>query len=691
MTSAVEPLADPTHADPQLVTDERMSQDEVVNAVRTMLDQARTYSLSTLTTFRQRATEYYLGKPFGNEVEGRSQFVMTEVRDTVKSMLPSLMRVFFGGERAVEFRPRREEDVAAADQATDYVNYLVCDENDGFLVLHSAFKDALIRRLGIIKYWWEDPEPVIEEATLHGVSREQLQAIQLDLSIVSGDVLTQNEDGTFEVRVRHKKEPEGRLRIAAVQPEEFFYSPNARSLDDALMVAHATWVRKSDLVAMGYDSDDIDRAGATKVRVPPLEDYARQPEGLIMPEMSPEPGTDRVYYQEVYCYLDEDGDGIAEHRRIVLLGEGRVIPKLKGEPDDHPFEGRPFALFCPDPEPHTITGMGVADDTMDLQLVKSATMRAMLDSLAFAVNPRIAFVEGQVNATDLMNTEIGSLIRMRQPAMIQEVKSSFVGKEALPMLMLFDEIKENRTGMSRAAMGLNADALQSSTRAAVAATVTASQQHLELLARIFAETGMKDLFRGILRLICQYQDRPKMVRLRNTYVEIDPRPWNADMDVSINVALGGGLAEERIATLMQVAAKQEQIILQLGPSNPLCGLDQYRDTLGRILELSGFKDTTKFFKAVPPGWEPPPAQPKPTPEEIYAEVEQAKLASETQQKNRALDIQQQDNLMRDERERARIESDALLRAADISAKSNAAVDKAAVMRAVRSPSTATQE
>jgi len=646
---------------------------EVQSTVVQMLDQACQYSESVLSDFRSKATAYYKGMPFGNEVEGRSQFVCSELRDTVAAILPSLSDVFSGCEQPVEFRARKAEDVPAAEQATDYVSYIVNEENPGVLTRYTAFKDAMVRRLGIVKYWWEPGQPTTTEATLTGVSQEQLTLLDNDPSIESGQVSGTNPqpDGSvlYDVVVRRRINPAGRVLIEAVPPEEFVFSPNAKSLTDALCVAHITRLRRSDLVRMGYSEIEIDAAGtAGRTRGPEYD--ARQPQGVVQEDDSSD--NPEIDYAEVYCYLDTDGDAVAENRRVVILGQSKVV-------DNKPFDGRPFALYSTDPEPHSIVPMSVADGTMDLQLLKSAIVRGMLDSAAQTIHPGQEVVEGQVNMTDIMNTEVGRVVRVRAPGMRQDIVTPFVGKEMFPVLMYADEMKENRFGISKAAAGLAPDALQSSTKAAVAATVTASQQHLKLMARMLAE-GEKQLYRGVLRLVVQHQDRAKTVRLRNEYVEVDPRYWDADMDCVVNVGLGAGTSEERRIALQEIAAHQGEILKLLGPTNPLVTLGQYSATLSKLVELLGFKDTTRFWKPIPLNYEPPPAEPKPTPEEIYAQVEQMKLQADVGYKQAQLELERGKTLLEEERLRDGMEIDAYLKAAELAGKLGVETDKAEVQR-----------
>jgi hypothetical protein len=271
-------------------------------------------------------------------------------------------------------------------------------------------------------------------------------------------------------------------------------------------------------------------------------------------------------------------------------------------------------------------------------------MRGLLDSMAQSINPRMGVVDSQVNIEDLLNNEVGGFIRMRQPGMVQPLETPFVGKEALSVLAYMDEVRENRTGISKAAAGLDADSLQSSTRAAVAATISASQQQIELVARLMANS-LKRVFMGLYRLFKKHQDRARVMRLRGEWVEVDPRSWPSEMEVTVNVGVGDGDKAEKMQLLMMTAAKQEQLLTTLGIDNPLVSLRQYRNTMARILRLGGFRDPSEFFREVPEDYQPPaPAQPPQDPQmaavQLQAQIEQAKLA-----------LQQQIELAKDDRER----------------------------------------
>jgi len=288
--------------------------------------------------------------------------------------------------------------------------------------------------------------------------------------------------------------------------------------------------------------------------------------------------------------------------------------------------------------------------------------------LAFSLHPRTEVVEGEVNISDVLNTEIGSVIRSRKPGMVNEFTHSFNGQYALPFLQYFGEMKENRVGVSKASAGLNPDALQSSTQAAVAATVSGAQQHLEMYARMLAETGMKDLMRGILRTITANQQSARKIRLNNEFVEVDPRAWDATMDVTINVAVGYTVDEDRIAALKELSGKQWEIISQMGPGNPFVSYGQYAETLSMITKLSGFADTARHFKPMALDFDPEPPPPKPSPEEVLAQSQAQKVESDAQLEAKNLELKELEITLRDQREREKINADTMLRAKDIELK-----------------------
>jgi hypothetical protein len=667
--------------------EEPVSEEDLQNIITAEIDDAQEYIDDIISPQRALAGQYYKGEPFGNEEEGRSQAISMDVRDTVQAMMPSIMRVFFAANNVVEFAPNGPEDVENAAQATEYVNYCLTRDNNLFNECHSTFKDALIRKNGIMKVWWNNDKDVtthyftgLDEATFSVLQSDATVEVK-DVEITYGEVPMMPPEmmgmpappppASYDCTVVRTVE-KGRLCVQSVPPEEFLIDRRARSIETAEFVAHRRYVTVSDLVKMGYDFDEVQDLGyETQDDFGGNEEaFDRNPQAFTNITGRTDTSSRKVLYIEGYVYVDMDGDGIAELCRVCVAGSANKV--LHWEPCDF----IPFVDFCPDPEPHTFFGMSMADVTMDIQLIKSNILRNTLDSLAQSIHPRTGVVEGQVNIEDVMNTEVGGIIRMRAPGMVQPFTIPFVGQQAFPMLQYMDELRENRTGISKAAAGLDANALQSSTRAAVAATISAAAQHIELICRIFAETGMKNLFRKSMQLIAKNQDAPRMVRLRNKFVPIDPRAWDANMDVIVNVAIGVGSNEEKMAFLGQVAQKQE-MLMQMG--GPLADMQGYYNTLAQMMALAGYKDPTVFFNdpaTMPPP--PPPAPPQPTPEEMLSQVQMEAIRADIQKKAAELELQREDMLRKDDRERDKLDADLMIKAAEIEAKYGTPVNTASI-------------
>lgn len=669
-----------------------MTEEELQGIVSSEISDAVTFIDEDIGGLRAQATEYYLGQPFGDEEEGRSQVVSMDVHDTVQGMLPSLMRIFFGPDRVVEFAPQGPEDVAAASQATDYCDFIFKRDNNGFKILHSVFKDALIRKVGVVKYWWDESVTVKAEhftgldensmllltqdpeVEISAVREYPLLGLPPQMNEAMGIMMPPPMQYDVEIKRRTKS---GKVKIEALPPEEFLIDRRAKSIDDATFVGHRSMKTVSELVAMGYEYDDVSEVAGDGYEFDTNQEYqARNPLAIVRGSTNPDPTTKHVLYIESYVKVDFDGDGIAELRKICTIGGSHKVVH------NQIVDERQFADFCPDPEPHTFFGQCPADVTMDIQRIKSNIQRGMLDSLSQSIHPRTAVVEGQANIEDVLNTEVGAIIRMRAPGMVQPFNIPFVGQAAFPMLEYMDDVKQNRTGISKAASGLDADALQSTTKAAVSATVNAAHQHIEMIARIFAETGLRKLFQGILKLVVENQDKERMVRLNNKFVQIDPRSWDAHMDLVVNVGVGDGTTQDRVNVLAMVAARQEEIMKTGGFNNPVVSLPQYTNTLTKMLEMSGIKDSQNYFNQLPADYQLPEQPPKKTPEEMLAEVQAQSIQADIQKKAAELELKRDEMMRADDRERDRIEQDGILRRYEMELKYNTQIQTAEINAAM---------
>jgi len=607
-----------------------ISELEFEGIVRSEIESAINHHDTELSGQRVENLDYYMGEPFGNEIDGRSKVVSTEVADVIEMMMPSLMKIFTASGEFVRFAPRGPEDVEAAAQATDYVNFILSNDNNGFVTIHNVMKDALLFKLGVVKSYYDETENVTEE-NYEALSEDELTALVSDPDIeVTGQSATEQEDEfaptLFDIKVK-KTTRFGRVVIENIPPEEFLFSRRAKSMDDCTFAAHRTHLSVSDLVGMGYDQDEVESyAGAEEADSELQERFEDLESGAE--KTTSDPSQRSVLFTEVYIKSDYDGDGIAELRRVVCLGPAYTVM------ENEPYDMMPFSVVSPILMPHRMVGRSVAELVKDLQEIKSALLRQQLDNIFATNNSRIAAVEGQVNMDDLMSNRPGGVVRMRAPGMVQPITPPAISQMTFPLLQYIDQVKETRTGLTRASMGLDPDSLQSSTRAAVSATISAAQQKIEMIARVFAETGIKHLMKTVLHLVQLYQQEARVIRLRNSFVKMDPQSWDAQFDTIVEVGLGTGDIEKRISVLGQVAAKQEEILTKLGVANPLCTLKQYRDTLAKIIELNGFKDVSAFL--LDPDDLPPELQAKiqarhsqqATPQDEVIALEKAKAQAE---------------------------------------------------------------
>jgi len=568
------------------------------------------------TDERTTALNYYLREAYGNEVEGKSQIVTGEVAEVVDGALPQLMRVFTSADAVVEFQPVNDGDEKLAKQATEYCNWVFYKDNDGFLILHNWFKDALLQKTGIVKAYWDDKKDVTKEK-YENLSDDELLMLMQDqeLEVVSQETIENSievtdpmtgmpavdpmtgmpmmqTNRTHNVKVK-KTVNNGKVLIENVPPEEFLISKRAKTIQESPFVAHRRLMTRSELIAMGFDKDIVDTldTGDTLNFTP--DKIARFSRGeQPISNATQDESMEIVEVFECYIKVDYNEDGIAELRRI-FYASNQIL-------EDMECDYVPFHSVCPLPIPHKFYGQSLADRALDLQLIKSTVVRQMLDNMYLTNNYRIGAIEGQVNLDDLLTSTAGGVVRMKNPNAIVPITVQSNAAQSFPMLEYLDQVQAKRTGVSDAQQGLSADVLQNVTATAVAAMSAASNGKLELIARIFAETGVKSLFRGILQLLCKYQDKARVIKINNEYTPFDPREWDTNYNVTINVGLGTGSRQEQLATMQMILAKQEQIIQGYGLSNPLVSIKQYRDTLAKFVHMAGFKDATAFMNDITP-------------------------------------------------------------------------------------------
>ena len=648
-----------------------MVQNELKSILQAEIDDAIGYIETETVDQRKQALEAYLRQPYGNETEGKSQIVTGEVAEAIDGALPSLVRIFTGSENIVVFEPQGPQDEASAKQATDYCNWVFQRDNAGVAILHDWFKDALMQKNGIVKAYWEDKEDLTKERYFD-LSDDELAMLMSDesMEIVEQDTtdfpifdpngapiidpMGMPVMGSTHNVVVQKRKKSGKVTIENVPPEEFLISKKARTIADSPFVAHRQMLTRSDLIAMGFNKKQVEGLQMDDALAYTPERVARYSAGEQPYQVqTDDPSMQEIEVFECYVKTDMNGKGIATLTQV-FFASNEILQDTNGKEMVEEVDYVPFHSICPIPIPHKFFGNSLADRTTDLQLIKTTITRQMLDNLYLTNNARVVAVEGQVNLDDLLTSTAGGVIRAKSQGAVQQLVVQNVANQAFPMLQYLDTVQSKRTGVSDASQGLDPSILQNVTAAAIASMQQAGAGKIELMARIFAETGVKSLFQGILHLLCKYQDKPRMVRMRGEFVEFDPRTWANQYDVSINVGLGAGNRQEQMAMLSMVLAKQEQLIAQYGPANPYVSPAQYRTTLGRMVEIAGFKDSSEFYKPITPEQDqmlsnPPPQQPQMPPEvqaimartqaEIQANQAKAQADIQLKQQQQQIDMQ----------------------------------------------------
>ena len=637
-----------------------MQQNELKSILQAEIDDAIGYIETETVDQRKQALEAYLRQPYGNEVEGKSQIVTGEVAEAIDGALPSLVRIFTGSDNIVVFEPQGPQDEATAKQATDYCNWVFTKDNAGVAILHDWFKDALMQKNGIVKAYWEDKEDLTKERYFD-LSDDELAMLMSDetMEIVEQDTtefpifdpmgqpvvdpMGMPVMGSTHNVVVQKRKKSGKVTIENVPPEEFLISKKARTIADSPFVAHRQMLTRSDLIAMGFNKKQVESLQMDDALAYTPERVARYSAGEQPYQVqTDDPSMQEIEVFECYVKTDMNGKGVATLTQV-FYASNEILQDEKGKEMIEEVDYVPFHSICPIPIPHKFFGNSLADRTTDLQLIKTTITRQMLDNLYLTNNARVVAVEGQVNLDDLLTSTAGGVIRAKSQGAVQQLVVQNVAQAAFPMLQYLDTVQSKRTGVSDASQGLDPAILQNVTAAAVASMQQAGAGKIELMARIFAETGVKSLFQGILHLLCKYQDKARMVRMRGEFVEFDPRTWANQYDVSINVGLGAGNRQEQMAMLSMVLAKQEQLIAQYGPANPYVSPAQYRSTLGRMVEIAGFKDSSEFYKPITPEQDQalsnPPPQQQQMPPEVQAIMARTQAEIQANQAKAQADIQ----------------------------------------------------
>ena len=622
---------------------EKLTDDELITRIRGEITDSLGYMGDTISQQREQAMEYYYGLPFGNEVEGRSQFVDSTVQDTIEWIKPSLMRVFASGDEMVKFNPHGPEDVKMSEQATDYVNYVFTKDNPGWEILYSWFTDALLSKNGIVKVWWDEYDEEQREE-YRGLEEMEMTALitQEGVEVIEHTEYIEYEKPMHDVVIK-RSQYNGKIKIENVPPSEFLISREAKSIPEARFVCHRVKKTLSELREMypdkNLDHEDLgageeDELSFSSER---LERYAFDKsatywEGWGDP-VANEEGLRTYWLHESFLKTDFDGDGITELRKVCSVGSTIL--------ENDEIDNIPFVSITPVKIPHKFFGLSMADLVMDLQLMKSTLMRNLMDNMYNQNFVRYAVLEGQANLDDLLTQRPGGVVRVKSPNAVMPLTTPPLEPYSFQMLEYLDGVRESRAGVSKMSQGLNENALTSHTTAtAVNAVMTAAQSRVELIARNFAETGVKDLMIRIYELLYKNQDKERMVMLRNEWVPVRPDVWNDKSDCTVSVALGQGNKDQQMMHLSQMLQFAGEA---MKGGLPIVTVQNMYNLGSSLVKAMGFQNVNDFLtdpSQIPP--KPPEPDPKQQEMQMEAQIKQKELeikAAEVQLK--AAKIQQE--------------------------------------------------
>ena len=644
---------------------EKITDEQLISRIRGEITGALGYMGDTISQQREQAMSYYYSLPFGNEVEGRSQFVDSTVQDTIEWIKPSLMRVFASGDEMVKFAPHGPEDVPMAKQATDYVNYVFTKDNPGWEILYSWFTDALLSKNGIVKVWWDEYE---EEEREEYRNLDEMSLTMLisddDVEVIEHTEIIEEGQPYHDIVIK-RKSYDGRIKIENIPPSEFLIARESKDIQESRFVCHRVLKTLSELREMYPDEDldpseigggDDDMMAFSGER---LERYAFDKSAQYW-EGWGDSGTDeeglRTYWlHESYIRTDWDGDGITELRKVCTVGS-KILA-------NDPIDKIPFVSITPIKIPHKFYGLSVADLVMDLQLMKSTIMRNLCDNMYNQNFGRYAVLEGQANLDDLLTQRPGGVVRVKSPQAVTPLATPALEPYSFQMLEYLDGVREARAGVSKMSQGLDENALTSHTTAtAVNAVMGAAQSRVELIARNFAETGVKDLMICIYELLHKNQDKERTINLRNEWVPVRPDVWRDKYDCTVSVALGSGNKDQQMMHLSQMLSFAGEA---MKGGLPIVSVQNMYNLGASLVRAMGFQNVDDYL--TDPSRLPPKQDDQPSPDEqakmMEAQVKQEELkikaaevqikAQKIQQEYQKLQVdsslkQQEINLERDQ-------------------------------------------
>jgi len=564
-----------------------LTDDQIKNIVLSEASGAISYiGDSDLSKNRETLMNYYNQKPYGDEQEGQSSVVTSDVADVIETMLPMLMRLFTQGSVVGKFNPTVTGTEEEADQKTRLINYEFLERNNGVLLLHNMMKDALLQYTGVMKAYWCD-KPTTENRKYAGLSELEYRSLALDESIeVQKVVEVEMPFGiTYDVEVE-KTISKGRLKYVGIPPEEFLINDDARDFKHPRFIGQRSPKTRSELIQMGFDEAMVNNLPADDPFSDTGEKQARYEDVETTGSYSTHSPNDQIYLGEYYMQIDVNEDGVTECWKVFVAGNDLLD---KERVDDHPF-----CCMTPIPIPHRAIGTCPAEQVADLQYWKSTLVRQMNNNI-YQVNYSRTLANERVNYDDLLNPVAGGIIRVEDTGSVGDAVQPFVTQPQTQAILqgieYVDSSREVRTGVTRYSQGLDGDALNQTATGFMGIRQSA-EERTGMVAKIFATTGIKEIFKKGIKILSQYQDTAMQIRVSGAPMEIDPSAWDYDLDCTVVVGVGHGERLERINNLNYILTKQEQYIAQ---GLPVTDPTKLYNTLERLIVESGLRDASPYF------------------------------------------------------------------------------------------------
>jgi hypothetical protein len=633
---------------------------------------------SVLSIERTDSLNYYLGNMDKDmpTVEGRSRAVSTDVSDTIEGMLPDLCEIFCGGEEVVKFKPVGPEDVPASEQETAYINHVYLQKNPGFMCTYTFLKDGLLSKVGIVKVIWEND--VREESETYLDQSDDVFALVQQDEDCEVTEHTEHEDPNYPGQKLHDftvvtKKTYGCCKVLNVPPEEFGIARRARVIhgasqsQDASYMFHEVSRYESDLIDEGYDPEQV-RSLPTYGKVEKQEEFTRDTvaegaersgDSALNQAMRP------IRITEHYIKMDYEKQGKTKLYRVMTGGEDSTVMRWNKKPAVQTVDFMPFAAWTPVPQTHRFFGRSISDLIMEVQRIKTAILRAYLNNLYLATNPRYEVSEAHSadrTLDDLIVSRPGGVVRVKEPGGLNILEHPDISGAIMPAMEYMDSVRELRTGMTRQGFGLDSDALNNQTATAAQQLYNASKARLRMIARIFAETGFKDLFWLMHATIKKHGDKADVVQLENNWVSVDPRQWKTRKDLTVSVGIGTGDKNAQLQQLMILASQQKEALAG-GLTNLVTAQNLY-NTAKQMCKLLGLPAAQLYW--TDPSTQPPPQQ-QPDPKllieqmkaqsdqqrtqaemQVNAQKAQAEMLRNQQEHNLKLDLMIKDHAMRTE-------------------------------------------